>query len=695
MDSEDFITLPDTREAGEIGLTSPSLDLPNGNHSKSVVPEAVTFQEGPIGDDFIELGNEAEPQTGSARDMVRLSSISEEGSLFSDSVIVPDNVNNLNSATPIGNGDLSYRGKDLLGLNYSKSVEPEAVKCQEGPNGDDSIEVGSEAKPQPGSARDLVGFKSISQEASLFGESVIVPDNVKNLNSPTPIENGDLTYRVTTGAKRSRVTSDVQTSSVHVIFSSLTRQSKQKLEALLQQWSAWDAKHCSSPGSNEMCESGEATYYPALHVGLDKSSTVSFWLDNQTSKNKEVSQMDDEPVPVPVYDRGYALALTSGDGYSNFTRDSEVVDDSRCFNCGSYNHSLRECPKPRDNAAVKNARKQHKSKRNQNPNSRTPTRYYQSTPSGKYDGLRPGVLEAETRKLLGLGELDPPPWLDRMREIGYPPGYLEDDEGEPSGITIFGEEENKVLEEEKEDGEIQDMEQDMELSPPPELPKLPKKMSVDFPGINTPIPANADKRLWAPASSTTDSFSYRSSRRFDYPSVSISRDHFRESRWSRDSRDDGPPGVESRWSRDSRDDGPPGVESRWSRDSRDDGPLGVESRWSRDSRDDGPPGVGASVYSYSSRYASYNPTDSFQSPRRESHHSRSSSFERSERDRTSPTHHENAHAHESYHSQSYGSRSSRSVYDDLRKYAEGRDPYSENSAPLGHREGRENRHRRT
>jgi len=82
----------------------------------------------------------------------------------------------------------------------------------------------------------------------------------------------------------------------------------------------------------------------------------------------------------------------------------EIIDDpARCFNCGSYNHSLRECQRPRDNTAVNNARKQHKSRRNQNSSSRNPTRYYQNSPAGKYDGLRPGVLDDATRQLLGLG----------------------------------------------------------------------------------------------------------------------------------------------------------------------------------------------------------------------------------------------------------------------------------------------------
>ena len=88
----------------------------------------------------------------------------------------------------------------------------------------------------------------------------------------------------------------------------------------------------------------------------------------------------------------------------HFCRGLEIVDSAaRCFNCGSYNHSLKECPKPRDNTVVNNARKQLKIKRNQNSSSRNPTRYYQSSSGGKYDSLKPGSLDTETQQLLGLG----------------------------------------------------------------------------------------------------------------------------------------------------------------------------------------------------------------------------------------------------------------------------------------------------
>ncbi|RVW44818.1 hypothetical protein CK203_087107 [Vitis vinifera] len=117
-------------------------------------------------------------------------------------------------------------------------------------------------------------------------------------------------------------------------------------------------------------------------------------------------------------------------------------------------------------------------------------------------------------------ELDPPPWLNRMREMGYPPGYLDPEEEEqPSGITIYADEEVK---DEQEDGEILETEY---LEPQ-------RKMSVEFPGINAPIPKNADERRWAAGS--------RPHRRLNHSYEPSSRRNSHEQRWSRDYRDDGP-----------------------------------------------------------------------------------------------------------------------------------------------------------
>ncbi|EPS69305.1 hypothetical protein M569_05460, partial [Genlisea aurea] len=296
------------------------------------------------------------------------------------------------------------------------------------------------------------------------------------------------------GVKRPRLTVDEKQPSVHVIYNSLSRESVQKLRELLQQWSQWHSQKCpSDDGSAVLVESGEETYFPALRVGLDKPCEVTFWVDYQfkTDSSNDFVALDGSSVP--LYDRGYSSALASGDVSGSSERGIQDLDSSRCFNCGSYSHSLKDCPRPRDNTAVNNARKEHKSKRNQNPNSRNATRYYQSPRRGKYDDLRPGSLNADTKKALGLGEFDPPPWLNRMREIGYPPGYLDHDEEDlPSGITIFGDG-TVVKVEADEEGEISDG------VPPDHPPSSSKKKMVEFPGINGPIPDEADQRLWAPS----------------------------------------------------------------------------------------------------------------------------------------------------------------------------------------------------
>ncbi|KAL8471922.1 hypothetical protein ACS0TY_029235 [Phlomoides rotata] len=356
------------------------------------------------------------------------------------------------------------------------------------------------------------------------------------------------------GVKRPRVTVDEQQPSVHVTYTSLPKESKQKLERLLEQWSQWHSQRFSSSKDKKLVlESGEKTYFPALRIGLDNPSTVTFWVDNQTTiqSSKEFVPLDS--TSVPLYDRGYSLALTSADGTSGLDGGVEKLDTSRCFNCGSYNHALRDCTKPRDNAAVNNARKELRSKRNQQANARNSTRYYQSSRGGKYDGLTPGVLDVETRRLLGLGELDPPPWLNRMREIGYPPGYLDADmEDQPSGITIFGDDE--TTKDENEEGEILDAGHT----------KPSRTMTVKFPGINAPIPENADERLWAPPSSTNSNSSrHGSHRRHIHSSENSSRGRpIEPQRWSSEHRWT----TEQRWSseqrrtRDFDDDGPPGCE---------------------------------------------------------------------------------------------------------------------------------------
>ncbi|KAL1807038.1 hypothetical protein ACET3Z_030106 [Daucus carota] len=290
--------------------------------------------------------------------------------------------------------------------------------------------------------------------------------------------------QASSGSKRARVSDDLQ-AAVHVRFECLSRESKKKLEELLSEWSKWHAAHCvSSKDSYDALESGGETYYPALQCGTENTS-VSFLMETQAMKKQKIDCLSLKCDSVPLYDREYDFALKLTNGSNEEDRVLSPLNASRCFNCGTYGHSLKECPKPRDSLAVSNARKEHQLKKNQNGGSGTHvlTRYYQNTPRGKYDGLKPGALDAETRKLLCLAELDPPPWLNRMRELGYPPGYLDvEDSDQPSGITIFDDDESC---------------QQKEITEEVVVVEPGRTRSVSFPGINAPIPENADQSRWA------------------------------------------------------------------------------------------------------------------------------------------------------------------------------------------------------
>ncbi|RZB46422.1 hypothetical protein D0Y65_050452 [Glycine soja] len=343
--------------------------------------------------------------------------------------------------------------------------------------GSDSLEKENILEDEKEDLQDGLKLRVVTEEVS----GVLLAEN-----GCISLEDGSLKRSletVGTCAKRARITVDEDQPSVHFTYNSLTRASRQKLQELLQKWSEWHAKHDAS----EVLESGEETFFPALHVGLEKTSAVSFWMENQTrnDKNKDFIPLADNTVP--LYDCGYALGLTSADGSSNV--DGKFSSDGILI-CKKALLGQLMLPSVADCVVV-------------------------------------GML-----CMYGLGELDPPTWLNRMRELGYPPGYLDvDNEDQPSGITIFTDSEIA----DQEDGEI--MEADAS--------KPKRKKTVKFPGINAPIPEKADERLWGtragPSSSDISRNLSLPQHRSNYSTDYGSQGYHREHRLG-DLRDDGPPG---------------------------------------------------------------------------------------------------------------------------------------------------------
>lgn len=121
------------------------------------------------------------------------------------------------------------------------------------------------------------------------------------------------------GFKRARTICNDQHPSVRVVYNCLTRESKKKLMELMQQWSRWQTKHQSSSSvfADVALESGEDVYFAALHVGSEKTNAVSFWFDNQGSKENIGDPVQLDGDTVPSYDRKFTLGLPTIDGSSN------------------------------------------------------------------------------------------------------------------------------------------------------------------------------------------------------------------------------------------------------------------------------------------------------------------------------------------------------------------------------------------
>ncbi|GJQ83370.1 hypothetical protein Trydic_g18152 [Trypoxylus dichotomus] len=99
-----------------------------------------------------------------------------------------------------------------------------------------------------------------------------------------------------------------------------------------------------------------------------------------------------------------------------------------CFNC-DQNHSLRDCPQPKNFVKINAARNKLKLQH-------AKTRYH-TDDEQKYAHLKPGVVSSELKKALGICSNELPPYIYRMRYSGYPPGWMEDARITHSNISLY------------------------------------------------------------------------------------------------------------------------------------------------------------------------------------------------------------------------------------------------------------------
>nr|XP_034954124.1 zinc finger CCHC domain-containing protein 8 isoform X3 [Zootoca vivipara] len=110
---------------------------------------------------------------------------------------------------------------------------------------------------------------------------------------------------------------------------------------------------------------------------------------------------------------------------------------SHCFNCGSEDHQMKDCPQPRNAARISEKRKQFMDACGEAGNQNFQQRYHADEVEERFGRFKPGIISEELQDALGVTDKTLPPFIYRMRQLGYPPGWLKEAEMEKSGLTLY------------------------------------------------------------------------------------------------------------------------------------------------------------------------------------------------------------------------------------------------------------------
>ncbi|XP_054700530.1 zinc finger CCHC domain-containing protein 8 isoform X2 [Grus americana] len=145
-----------------------------------------------------------------------------------------------------------------------------------------------------------------------------------------------------------------------------------------------------------------------------------------------------------------------------------------CFNCGSEDHQMKDCPKPRNAARISEKRKEFMEACGEASNQNFQQRYHAEEVEERFGKFKPGVISGELQDALGVTDKSLPPFIYRMRQLGYPPGWLKEAEMEHSGLALY---------DGKDDGGTEN-----EGSRQPERITYDVSKLINYPGFNISTP---------------------------------------------------------------------------------------------------------------------------------------------------------------------------------------------------------------
>ncbi|XP_034646992.1 zinc finger CCHC domain-containing protein 8 isoform X1 [Trachemys scripta elegans] len=108
-----------------------------------------------------------------------------------------------------------------------------------------------------------------------------------------------------------------------------------------------------------------------------------------------------------------------------------------CFNCGSEEHQMKDCPKPRNATRISEKRREFMEACGEASNQNFQQRYHADEVEERFGKFKPGIISEELQDALGVTDKSLPPFIYRMRQLGYPPGWLKEAELEDSGLALY------------------------------------------------------------------------------------------------------------------------------------------------------------------------------------------------------------------------------------------------------------------
>jgi len=194
-------------------------------------------------------------------------------------------------------------------------------------------------------------------------------------------------------------------------------------------------------------------------------------------ETEPMDENESESLSQSRYEQQFQEVLSAPlpEGQEPPVEDKTKVKGNACWNCDKEGCNVRDCPLPRNQKKIAEKRREQQKKINLN------TRYHVDE-AQKFGHLKPGLPSKNLRRALGLKGGRLPSYIYRMREKGYPPGWLKAAEINHSNVALFVNQEQALPDHGDEDGEIADAEdkKQYDISRIQEWPGFNVKLDEDF-----------------------------------------------------------------------------------------------------------------------------------------------------------------------------------------------------------------------